>query len=220
MGKMFNKVNETAAPVVNTAAVPTPPAPGESCEVFSAATLYNQPVASTVADPANDGLVPGFVFYTGQKGVERPFMFMGERTKTGFPVLQCIDYKTLGLAVDRTPFPGTSGLIRQASQADVEAFINKPKKGGFKRRASSGGGTVAQTAPTLPAAPVSPAPAPALPAAPTFPAPAAPVLLAPLPSDEFAEYDQAVISMLALGERTGRFNSAMMHMALTNLGIR
>lgn len=201
MGKLLNNFNNTsdpvppAAPPVPAQNANTPPAPGESCEVFSAATLYSQPVASTVADPANDGLVPGFVFYTGQKGVERPFLFMGERTKTGFPILQCIDYKTLGLAADRTPFPGTSGLIRQASQADVEAFINKPKKSGFKRRTSNGGG--------------SPAPA----------APAPRVLTAPLPQDSFAEYDQAVISLLALGERTGRFNSVVMYMALAQLGL-
>ena len=211
MGKLLNNFNNTSAPASPAA----PPVPAQNANTppadpgFTAATLYSQPVASTVADPANDGLMPGFVFYTGQKGVERPFLFMGERTKTGFPILQCIDYKTLGLAADRTPFPGTSGLIRQASQADVEAFINKPKKSGFKRRASNGGGSPAPTVPPQPSAPTTPAPA----------APAPRVLTAPLPQDPFAEYDQAVINLLALGERVGRFNSATMYMALAQLGL-
>lgn len=213
MGKMFNKVNAATTP----AQVAPEPLVNEHVSAdevaasipFTAATLYS------------DGLVPGFVFYTGKSGKERPYLFGGERSKGGYPVLQCFDYGTLLADLEKDKFPGTSGMIRQATHDDVIAWLHNrtsAKRSGFKRRAS---GNTTQTTPVNP----PPPPPVAQATTPQAPAPQAsasftPVFMHPHPSDEFAEYDQAVISMLALGERTGRFNNAMMHMALTNLGLR
>lgn len=207
MGKMFNKVNAAITPAQ---VAPEPPvnehvsADEVAASIpFTAATLYS------------DGLVPGFVFYTGKSGKERPYLFGGERSKGGYPVLQCFDYGTLLADQEKDKFPGTSGMIRQATHDDVIAWLhdrNSAKRGGFKRRAS---GNTTQIAP--PAPPVVPAPVVAVTAAPLPAPPVAPLTSAHDDTDDL--YDQAVISLLTLGVRCGRFNEAQIGTALLTLGI-